>query len=259
MQRRRDDFAAMTLPPSDFWDFLRRATPARIALGRVGDGLPTARVLEFELAHARARDAVKANLDHEKIMAELAEWRPILVQSEAKDRVTFLQRPDQGRRLPREYAEKLAPGSYDATIVIADGLSAGAVQAQAGPLCKMLLAAQNFVFAPPVVALQARVALGDEIAARQNAALVVVLIGERPGLSSRDSVGAYITFDPKPGITKDAERNCVSNIGGHGLSFEDASRRILAIMALARTIRRTGTRLKEDEALALLPPPPGTT
>ena len=245
----------MTLPPSDFWDYLRRATPARIALGRAGDGLPTHRVLEFELDHARARDAVKANLDHQTLMAELAEWRPILVRSEAQDRASFLQRPDLGRRLAENRGEKLAPGPYDATIIIADGLSAGAVQAQAGSLCKILLAAQNFVFAPPVVALQARVALGDEIAARQGAALAVVLIGERPGLSSRDGVGAYITFDPKPCVTKDAERNCVANIRAHGLSLGTASRRILAIMALARTLRRTGTCLKEDDALDLLPPP----
>jgi ethanolamine ammonia-lyase small subunit len=250
----------MTLPPGDFWDYLRRATPARIALGRVGDGLPTRRVLEFELAHARARDAVKASLDPAVLIAELADWRPILVRSEAPDRATFLQRPDLGRRLARDSVRALSPGKYDATIVIADGLSAGAVQVQAqgAPLCKMLLAAQNFVFAPPVVALQARVALGDEIAARQGAALAVVLIGERPGLSSFESMGVYITFDPMPGVTKDAERNCVSNIGGHGLSLDEASWRILAIMALARTIKRTGTCLKEDEALALLPPAPGT-
>ena len=112
----------------------------------------------------------------------------------------------------------------------------------------------NVRFAPPVVALQARVALGDEIAARQGAALAVVLIGERPGLSSCDSVGAYLTFAPQPGTTKDAGRNCVSNIRADGLSLEEASRRILAIMALARTIRRTGTALKEDEALEVLPP-----
>jgi ethanolamine ammonia-lyase small subunit len=248
----------MTLPPGDFWDYLRRATPARIALGRAGDGLPTRRVLEFELAHARARDAVKANLDPAALIAALADWRPILVRSEAHDRATFLQRPDLGRRLARDFARALSPGSYDATIVIADGLSAGAVQVQAAPLCKMLLAVQNFAFAAPVVALQARVALGDEIAARQGAVLAVVLIGERPGLSSCESMGVYITFDPKPGVTKDAKRNCVSNIGGHGLSLDAASRRILAIMALARTIRRTGTLLKEDEALALLPPAPGT-
>jgi ethanolamine ammonia-lyase small subunit len=247
----------MTLPAGDFWDYLRRATPARIALGRAGDGLPTRRVLEFDLAHARARDAVKANLDPAALIAELAAWRPILVRSEAMDRATFLQRPDLGRRLARDFARALSPGRYDATIVIADGLSACAIQVQAAQLCKMLLAAQNFVFAPPVVALQARVALGDEIAARQGAALAVVLIGERPGLSSRDSVGAYLTFDPKPGVTKDAERNCVSNIGGHGLSVDEASRRILAIMALAQTVRRTGTCLKEDEALDLLPPARG--
>jgi ethanolamine ammonia-lyase small subunit len=247
----------MTLPPGDFWDYLRRVTPARIALGRAGDGLPTRRVLEFELAHARARDAVKAHLDPAALIAELADWCPVLVRSEAHDRVTFLQRPDLGRRLARDFARVLSPCRYDATIVIADGLSAGAVQVQGAQLCKMLLAAQNFVFAPPVVALQARVALGDEIAAMQGAALAVVLIGERPGLSSCDSVGAYITFDPKPGVTTDAERNCVSSIGSHGLSLDAASRRILAIMMLAQAIRRTGTCLKEDEALALLPPTPG--
>ena len=248
----------MTLPPppGDFWDYLRRATPARIALGRVGDGLPTRRVLEFELAHARARDAVKAHLDPAALIAELADWRPILVRSEAENRAIYLQRPDLGRRLAQDSVQALSPGKYDATIVVADGLSAGAVQVQAAQLCKMLLAAQNFILAPPVVALQARVALGDAIAARQGAALAVVLIGERPGLSSCESMGAYITFGPKPGVTKDAGRNCVSNIGGHGLSLDAASRRILAIMALARTIRRTGTSLKEDEALALLPPAP---
>ena len=244
----------MTLPTGDFWDYLRRATPARIALGRAGNGLPTCRVLEFELAHARARDAVKANLDPAALIAELADWRPIIVRSEAHDRATFLQRPDLGRRLGHDFAGALSPGRYDATIVIADGLSAGAVQVQAAQLCKMLLAAQNFSFAPPVVALQGRVALGDEIAARQGADLAVVLIGERPGLSSFESMGVYITFDPKPGVTKDAERNCVSNISRHGLSVVEAATRILAIVALARTIRCTGTFLKEDEALDRLAP-----
>jgi ethanolamine ammonia-lyase small subunit len=247
----------MTAPAGDFWEYLRQATPARIALGRAGDGLPTRRVLEFELAHARARDAVKTNLNHAAVIAELANWQPILVQSEAQDRATFLQRPDLGRRLAQNSASALSQGRYDATIVIADGLSAAAISMHALPSCKILLAAPNFVFAPPVVALQARVALGDEIAARQGAALAAVLIGERPGLSCCDSVGAYITFDPKPGVTTDAERNCVSNISAQGLSVEDASRRILAIMALARTMRCTGTLLKEDKALGLVRPPPG--
>jgi ethanolamine ammonia-lyase small subunit len=246
----------MTLPPGDFWDYLRRATPARIALGRAGDGLPTRRVLEFEFAHARARDAVAASLDHVPLIAELAHWNPVLVRSEAQDRAVFLQRPDLGRRLAQESERALSRGTYDATIVIADGLSARAIQTQAAALSKILLAAPSFAFAPPVVALQARVALGDEIAARQAAALVVVLIGERPGLSCWESMGAYITFDPKPGVTTDSERNCVSNISAHGLSLETASRPILAIMAHARTMRRTGTLLKEDDALGLMPPPP---
>ncbi len=240
----------------DFWDYLRTATPARIALGRAGDGLPTSRLLEFELAHARARDAVWAGLDSGALLAELAVWQPVVVHSAAPDRVTFLQRPDLGRRLSQESQRVLSRGSYGATIIIADGLSAAAIGAQAAPLCKMLLAAQNFVFAPPVVALQARVALGDEVAARQGAALAVVLIGERPGLSSCDSMGAYITFDPKPGETCDANRNCVSNIRGEGLSLVEASRRILGIMELARRIRQSGTCLKEDDALALQPPVP---
>jgi ethanolamine ammonia-lyase small subunit len=243
----------VTRPPGDFWDYLRSVTPARIALGRVGDGLPTRRLLEFELAHARARDAVWADLDSAALLTELAAWHPVLVRSAAPDRASYLQRPDLGRRLAQDSARALSPGSYDATIVIADGLSAGAMQEQAASLCKMLLAAKNFIFAPPVVALQARVALGDEIAAEQAAALAVVLVGERPGLSACDSMGAYITFDPKPGVTRDADRNCVSNIRGQGLSLNEATRRILALMGLARTLRRSGTCLKEDDALDLLP------
>ncbi|WP_051952706.1 ethanolamine ammonia-lyase subunit EutC [Methylocapsa aurea] len=244
----------MPRAPSDFWDYLRDATPARIALGRVGDALPTRRVLEFQLAHAKARDAVETALDPAPLLAELAHWRPILVRSQADDRRTFLQRPDLGRRLAPPSAEALAPerpGAYDATIVIADGLSAAAAQTQGPPLCKMLLATQGLSFAPPVVALQARVALGDEIAARQGARMALVLIGERPGLSACDSLGAYLTIDPAPGATSDARRNCVSNIRPDGLSLEDASRRILALMFAARALGLTGTELKEDDALAL--------
>lgn len=243
--------------PSDFWDDLRRATPARIALGRTGDGLPTARVLEFELAHARARDAVHAPLDADALIAELAEWRPLPVQSRAKDRATFLQRPDLGRALAPDSASLLPLGDYDAAIVIADGLSAAAAQSQAPKLCRMLRAARNFTFAPPVVASQARVALGDEIAARLGARMVVVLIGERPGLSACDSLGAYITYDPKPGATRDAQRNCVSNIRPDGLSLGEASRRILAVMSLAQAMKQTGAALKEDDALAFAPPAAG--
>ena len=191
----------------------------------MGDGLPTQRVLEFEFAHARARDAVWASLDSAALLAALSAWRPVLVRSAAPDRATYLQRPDLGRCLADDSRQAIVPGSYDASLIIADGLSASAVQSQAAALGKMLLNAPDFVFAPPVIALQARVALGDEIAAGQGAALAVVLIGERPGLSASDSMGAYITFDPRPGETRDANRNCVSNIRSGGLSLKEASRR----------------------------------
>lgn len=211
-------------------------------------------MLEFQLDHARARDAVHAPLDAAALLAELAEWSPLLAESKAGDRATFLQRPDLGRMLAPQSESSLLRGAYDAAVVLADGLSAAAVQRQAPKLCRALLAAKDFVFAPPVVALQARVALGDEIAQRLGAGMAVVVIGERPGLSAADSLGAYVTYDPKPGATRDAERNCVSNIRPDGLSIEEASRRILAIMRLARMMKQTGALLKEDDALALAPP-----
>ncbi len=242
-------------PPSDSsfdpWAFLRRATSARIALGRTGDGLPTARVLEFALAHARARDAVHAALDVDALCGELADLSPVVVESRAQDRMIYLQRPDLGRRLAESSRAALRPGAYDAVIVLADGLSAAAVQSQGADLCRRLQHSFDWRFAPPVIARQARVALGDEIAQVLGADLAVVLIGERPGLSAWDSLGAYIAFAPKPGETQDAERNCVSNIRPGGLAIAEAARRISAIMALAKTLRRTGTELKEDEALAL--------
>ncbi|SFK39491.1 ethanolamine ammonia-lyase subunit EutC [Methylocapsa palsarum] len=243
----------MTSAQEDFWAFLRAATPARIALGRTGDSLPTRRVLDFQLAHEQARDAVHAELDADALGEELSAWTPAIVHSEAADRTSFLQRPDLGRALSPHSAKALIPGNYDVTIVIADGLSAAAAQTLAPTVCRMLLA-QDFVFAPPVVAVQARVALGDEIAVAQGARMVVMLIGERPGLSACRSLGAYVTFDPRPGVTTDAGRNCVSNIRPGGLSAEEASSRILAIMRLAQTIKATGTRLKEDAALALTAP-----
>lgn len=237
--------------PSDLWAFLRRATSARIALGRTGDALPTARVLEFALAHARARDAVHTALDAELLSAALADLSPLMVESRCENRAIYLQRPDLGRRLAEESRAALRHGSYDCVIVLADGLSAAAVQSQGAELCRGLLHASDWRFAPPVIARQARVALGDEIAEALGAELVIVLIGERPGLSAFNSLGAYISFAPKPGETRDAERNCVSNIRPGGLALPEAVRRISAITALARTLQRTGTELKEDAALAL--------
>jgi ethanolamine ammonia-lyase small subunit len=238
-------------PPSDPWAHLRRATTARIALGRTGDSLPTHRVLEFALAHARARDAVHAKLDVERLVAKLGEPAPIVVRSQATSRGEYLQRPDLGRRLASESRALLEPGPYDAALVLADGLSAEAVQAQGAALAKLVSASRIWRFAPPVIAEQARVALGDEIAEALGATLVVVLIGERPGLSASDSLGAYLTYAPKPGMSKDANRNCISNIRPGGLPLEEAARCILAMIALAKKLHCTGTLLKEDEALAI--------
>ncbi|MHB8885556.1 MAG: ethanolamine ammonia-lyase subunit EutC [Methylovirgula sp.] len=238
----------------DPWAFLRRATSARIALGRTGDALPTVRVLEFALAHARARDAVHTALDVQSLSAALADLAPALVESCAGNRSIYLQRPDLGRRLAAESRVALKHGAYDAVIVLADGLSATAVQQHGVALCRDLQSRPGWRFAPPVIARQARVALGDEIAAAIGADLVIVLIGERPGLSASDSLGAYLTFAPKPGEMADAERNCISNIRPGGLALPEAARRISAVMALARSLRRTGTELKEDAALALTAP-----
>lgn len=240
--------------PYDPWEFLREMTSARIALGRCGNGLPTARLLEFQLAHARARDAVQAALDVERLYAELGDRKPIGVASQAASKAEFLQRPDLGRRLNSASREKLVCGPYDVSLILADGLSAAAVQSQAARLYRLLEANIHLRFAPPIIATQARVALGDEIAQALGARLVIMLIGERPGLSAADSLGTYITLAPKPGVTKDANRNCISNIRPGGLALEDAARRIAAIAALAWHTGCTGTMLKEDDAMKALPP-----
>lgn len=228
---------------------LRTLTPARIGLGRAGSGLPTSELLAFGLAHARARDAVHAALDAERLAQELKSLAidSVTMQSRATDRQTYLRRPDLGRRLSNEML--LSKNQKQIALVIADGLSALAVQRHAVPLVQTLiaLAPQRWAGAPAVIALQGRVALGDAIGERFGAQLVVVLIGERPGLSSPDSLGAYLTFAPRVGRT-DAERNCVSNIRPAGLGYEAAARRIdwLAAAALARGL--TGVGLKDESA-----------
>jgi ethanolamine ammonia-lyase small subunit len=231
------------------WAALRRFTPARIALGRAGSGLPTGETLRFGLAHARARDAVHARLDVEGIVAAFRamDFPVQVVASQAADRATYLRRPDLGRRLSNEMQLNRTPKQI--AVAVVDGLSALAVERHAVPLIRALiaLAPQRWAGAPVVVALQGRVALGDEIGERLGAQFVVVLIGERPGLSSPDSLGAYLTFAPRVGRT-DAERNCVSNIRPQGLGYEAAARRIdwLAASALARGL--TGFGLKDDSA-----------
>lgn len=235
-------------PPArtDVWARLRRATDARIGLGRSGDGLPTRAMLDLQYAHALARDAVHARLDVEAIVEALNGLDAVVVDSLAGDRHTYLTRPDQGRKLAAPSRERLAAGDADLAVVIADGLSAGAAAASGPALVRALIdRLLDWTFAPIIVARQARVALGDEIGARLGAAIVVVLIGERPGLSAPDSLGAYITWSPAVG-RHDAERNCVSNIRPGGLSIDEAAGRIAWLVNAARRLRLTGVGLKDE-------------
>jgi ethanolamine ammonia-lyase small subunit len=225
---------------------LTRFTNARVALGITGNSLPTRELLRFQLDHARARDAVYAELDPRSLPAP-----HVVVRSAARDRSVYLRRPDLGRVLSEESRDLLQPGDYDAAIVLADGLSALAVNRHGTPLMAALtplLVAEQWRVAPLIVALQARVALGDEIGERLGARQVAILIGERPGLTAPDSLGIYLTYDPRPGRTE-AERNCISNVRPEGLSYELAARKLHFLMSEARVRKLTGVDLKEDARL----------
>lgn len=228
--------------------WVRHATQARIGLGRAGRSLPTAAMLSFQLDHARACDAVHGALDAEALAADL--HAPALrVDSRAGDRGIYLTRPDLGRRLDPEALAPLSAAQgdgHDLAIVLADGLSAAAVQAHGAALANRIVAAlPDWRIAPPVIARQARVALGDEVGATLGAAMVLVLIGERPGLTSPDSLGAYLTAAPRVGRL-DSERNCVSNIRPpHGLSYDAAVDTLLWLMRQARLGGGTGVHLKD--------------
>jgi len=246
----------------DPWSRLAALTPARIALGRAGSSLPTGAVLKFDVAHALARDAVHQPLDLSALAADwrAADWRAaggadgVLVRSRAGDRLTYLQRPDLGRRLDDASAARLAAqaADFDLAIVLADGLSAPAVQRYALSLVQALLPRlEGLRAAPLVLAEQGRVALGDEIGALLRARLVLVLLGERPGLSSPDSLGAYLTFAPQVG-RRDAQRNCVSNIRDDGLPPTAAARRLAWLIRAALVRRLTGVELKDESDMRLV-------
>lgn len=239
----------------DAWSRLRDATPARIGLGRVGSSLPTNALLAFDLAHARARDAVHAAFDGTVLALQIEESGfapPILVTSQARDRMEYLLRPGLGRTLDEESGDLLrehASANPDCSlaIVIADGLSARAPERHAVPLLKEMRdrSGPGFENVTVVVANRGRVALGDAIGEVLGAETVVVLIGERPGLSSPDSLGAYFTWAPRVGCT-DARRNCVSNIRPEGLPYVEAARRLAWLLGEARRLRLSGVGLKDD-------------
>lgn len=231
------------------WTDLRRFTPARVALGRAGNGLPTTAHLEFQAAHAAARDAVHAALDVTALCTELnaAALPSIRVHSQAPDRQTYLLRPDLGRRLHDRSAIPVMPGAL--LFVVCDGLSATAVQRHAVPLLRHVVSRLSGVIAPIVVAEQGRVALGDDIGEAMGAAAVAVLIGERPGLSAADSLGVYLTWQPRRGRT-DADRNCISNIRPQGLAPEIAADKLLWLIGAMRRMQLTGIALKDEHSEA---------
>jgi ethanolamine ammonia-lyase small subunit len=242
------------------WQKLRQFTEARIALGRAGTSLPTQPHLEFQFAHARARDAVHHQLEIEPLRAALTQrgHEVIVLHSAAGDRQIYLQRPDQGRRLDagsRRIVEERAEGhqdEYDVVFVIADGLSAFAIRENVVPLLDVVLprlADEGWRVAPLVVVEQGRVAVGDEVGELLGAQMVAIVIGERPGLSSPDSMGIYLTYQPRVGTT-DAYRNCISNVRRAGMSYELAAHKLVYLMNEARRRKVTGVSLK-DEAEAL--------
>jgi ethanolamine ammonia-lyase small subunit len=233
---------------------LRSRTPARVALGHSGAGLPTGPLLDFQLDHARARDAVHAALDVQRLAEDLAPAEIVRIRSAAGDRGTYLQRPDLGRRLAPQCMGTLPAGPYDAVFILGDGLSARAVQTHAAPTLRQILQAlPDWRVAPLIIATGARVALGDDIGASVNALVSIMLIGERPGLSAPDSLGVYLTWKPAPG-RRDHERNCVSNIRPPlGLSYEEAAARVVWLMRAARRAGHSGVQLKDTSTIAALP------
>ena len=245
-------------PEIDFWEPLRSTTQARIGLGRAGDALPTRDKLALRSAHAVARDAVHLPWDVAALERGIAtlDLTVAHVRSRAGDRATYLRRPDLGREPDGlDEVPGADAGTYDVAIVLADGLSAAAHDHHAVPLVEAVvrrIRAADLSLAPVVLAEQARVGLGDPVGAHLGATTVIVLVGERPGLSVADSLGAYVTHLPRPG-RRDSERNCVSNIRApHGLGYDRAAAILLGLVRGARELGESGVRFK-DRSTA--PPP----
>lgn len=244
------------------WALLRDYTDARIGLGRSGVSIPTSHSLEFQLAHAQAQDAVHLPLDVEHIVEQINNnnlnpetYLPILLHSQAINRTVYLQRPDLGRKLNSDSAETLKKINldknepFDLSIVIVDGLSSLAIKENAVNFIERLLSAltndtQKWKIAPFTIIQQGRVAIGDEVGELLKAKISLVLIGERPGLSSPDSLGLYLTWNPKTGLT-DASRNCISNVRSEGLSYEEAVKKTMYLLKESRRLELSGVNLKD--------------
>jgi ethanolamine ammonia-lyase small subunit len=244
----------MTDDSKGLWSPLRRLTAARIGLKRAGASLATVPLLEFRLAHARARDAVHEALDRDRLAKELAPTGlpTLLVDSEAADRQSYLMRPDLGRRVAPNALAALArhASPYDIAFVVADGLSARAVQHHAAPVLAAaapMLRKDRLRLAPIVIVRNGRVAIGDAIAATLGAACVAVLIGERPGLTAPDSMGVYLTWRPGAATT-DADRNCISNIRPDGIAYDEAAFKLVYLLRAMRARQLSGVALKDESS-----------
>lgn len=241
------------------WAQLKRFTDARIALGRAGCSIPTNELLKFQLAHAQAKDAVLCQLNIPKLQQQLEQLQleHIHVQSQASNKELYLKHPDLGRvlsdesrTLVKEYVTKSAQ-TFDVVIVAGDGLSALAIEENAIPFIQLMrqeVQQQGWSLAPVILATGSRVALGDEIAQTLQARMLIMLIGERPGLSSPDSMGVYYTWQAKTGC-QDSARNCISNIRPAGLSLHVAAQRLIALMQNSARLQLSGVHLKDEHTL----------
>ncbi len=265
------------------WSILQDFTDARIGLGRTGISLPTDKLLDFQLSHAKARDAVHLPLDLERLFEGFADMPlelellgksnskgvlsdgciPLVLHSQASNRHIYLQRPDLGRRVNKESKQKLLElkqeEAYDLAIVVVDGLSSIAIKENAINFIHKLTRElvnddEDWLLAPFTIVEQGRVAIGDEIGKLLNAKAVLVLIGERPGLSSPDSLGIYLTYNPKVGLN-DSNRNCISNVRSDGLSYEEATKKSLYLLKESRKLQLSGVNIKDrtedDETLKI--------
>lgn len=238
----------------DNWRNLSQFTPARIALGRAGTSLPTRAMLEFQLAHALARDAVNIPLDFTKLEQRLNAlgYQTLTLQTRAENHAAYLQRPDLGRLLGDSALARLQQGATtqaDAVVVVADGLSSTAIEQHAEAfLCLLLpgLLAMGYRLPPVCLVKHGRVAVGDAIAEYYSARLCIVLIGERPGLSSPDSMGVYFTYQAKSGISTDADRNCISNIHNNGLGYGQSLKKLLFLIKESEILQLSGVQLKDE-------------
>ncbi len=251
------------------WDKLREFTSARIALGRSGNSIPTNELLAFQLDHAQAMDAVHCTLNVESLVAQLSDSYsilkhtlepPVVVTSKVADRFMYLQRPDLGRQLDSDSWQQLTSirkehnAELDLVIVVADGLSSVAIQTHALPVITRLVSLlsedeeQQWNLAPITIVKQGRVAVGDDVSECFNAKAVLVLIGERPGLTSPDSMGMYLTWGAKRG-SKDSDRNCISNVRPQGLNYEDACQRAFYLLKEARRLKLSGVKLKDRSTI----------